>query len=206
MDLTGIQDFKDFYINNAEEMITIIEYAFSKFMKKHEEDLGDISKRTEYSLIGDLIFKSLLERFSENPDFYFINSEQQRFVIYNDSIRIRIKKLSKSHKASYNPTLSSEKFENQLELGTGKKYHLNCYLGYIPNTHGLSIYDIVMVIPKYQGNERKVVSLYDYVNKDKQLEFAYNINPLTMKEKPAKPRIMRAKLKDQRQDRNISNS
>jgi hypothetical protein len=136
------------YENLAKELINhygviivkIFNESLDTWHQTIKNDEVEHKGRTRSNYIWDTFFHKLQAELYNDPNFHFVEKSQSIFVIYRQTFLIRMKKLGNNHRPSSIKTQTTEKFQNQQDLGFGDL--VNVYLFYSMDRFNISIDNI----------------------------------------------------------------
>ena len=142
---------KDFVENYGEIVCEVVNNVPDILQKKFLQDSHILAKRSVSSLINDYMFYGLKKILQNLPDFKILELDRnKRFILYRNTLLIKIKKFDDNLKASFIETKSAKDFHHQKEIENVPRAK-NIYLGYILNKFNTAIIRIAFAYPNEYG-------------------------------------------------------
>ncbi len=124
--------------------------AYSHWIEKHRDELNIHRGRTRSNFVWDCVVDHLRAALATDGKFRFIDTHGTMYLIYDQSLLIKVKKLDRGLRASNVLTIASTKFNHQIYLGFDQNL-AHVYLGYVPNDLNTEIEQIHIVCPDGNG-------------------------------------------------------
>jgi hypothetical protein len=126
------------------------ESAFNNWIERHRDELSIHRGRTRSSFVWDCVVEQLRSSLALDGKFRFIDTRGTTYIVYDQCLLMKVKKLDRGLKTSNLPTFTSERFNHQMDLGFGQDW-THVYLGYVPDDLNTRIEQIHLTCPN--GNK-----------------------------------------------------
>lgn len=151
-----------------------------------------LEKKTKAGIIRDFIIDELKQEFEFDSEVQFIRRRGLLLIVVKDKACLRVKKMDEFGRCSNYPTPQALNFAEQLPLsGDGYEDPTHLNLGYVPDSVGMEILEVLVACPNGKRNEW-VISLQSNRGAPPVVAFT----PVTPRS--SKPRVRKKKTSEEK--------